>query len=213
MDFSVPPCLRGENEPKNKYGPGQPPGPYCLRETPLSTPAGPSPRRCAVRVLPGFSRALARLRCTPHSGIRSGCRLPSYSSAGYQPAGRLTSRSVSLPEIQDPQHPPAIQPSWNRREPLALCSALAQRSGHLTSALPALCRSANPPSTAKRPPFVQNLCVCSFYCGRLRKFSRPPELMMDWWHGRPRGVGFYPPLAEVPSQIKDQRTRANCNWS
>ena len=36
---------------------------------------------------------------------------------------------------------------------------------------------------------------------------------MDCWRGRPRGVGFYPPLAEAPNQIKDQRMRANCNWS
>jgi hypothetical protein len=69
-------------------------------------------------------------------------------------------------------NPPAIQPSWNRREPLAFCDALAQRSGHLTSALPALCPSLRRASIAKPSRIVQNLCVCSFCCGCLRKFPQ-----------------------------------------
>ena len=68
-------------------------------------------------------------------------------------------------------NPPAIQPSWNRREPLAFCDALAQRSGHLTSALPAICLSLRRASIAKRLRIVQNLCVCEVYCGCLRKTS------------------------------------------
>jgi hypothetical protein len=78
---------------QNKYGPGQPPGPYCFGETSCGTPAGPSPHHCAVRVVPGFSCALARpgVRCTP--GIRSGCRLP-------HTRPRVTSPRAALPAVQ-----------------------------------------------------------------------------------------------------------------
>ena len=62
-------------------------------------------------------------------------------------------------------NPPAIQPSWNRREPLAFCDALAQRSGHLTSALPAICLSPARAAIANPCRIVQNLCVCDVYCG------------------------------------------------
>ncbi len=51
------------------------------------------------------------------------------------------------------------------------CDALAQRSGHLTSALRALCLSLKRVATANPKGTVQNLCVCSDSCGRLRKFS------------------------------------------
>jgi len=82
-----------KNAVKNKYGPGQPPGPYCLGETSCGTPAGPSPHRCAVRVGPGFSCALARsgVRCI--SGIRSGCRRP-------HTCPRVTSPRAALPAVQ-----------------------------------------------------------------------------------------------------------------
>ena len=78
---------------KNKYGPGQPPGPYCLGETSCGTPAGPSPHRCAVRVLPGFSCALARPGVRCRAGIRSGCRLP-------RTCPRVTSPRAALPTVQ-----------------------------------------------------------------------------------------------------------------
>jgi hypothetical protein len=78
---------------KNKYGPGQPPGPYCFGETSCGTPAGPSPHRCAVRVGPGFACALARPSVRCPSGIRSGCRL-------HRTCPRVTSPRAALPAVQ-----------------------------------------------------------------------------------------------------------------
>lgn len=90
----------------------------------------------------------------------------------HGPLGQLFSPVAGTSGAATPgseSNPPAIQPSWNRREPLAVCDALAQRSGHLTSALPALCLTPPAASIAKAFLFVQNLWVCSFCCGRLRK--------------------------------------------
>jgi hypothetical protein len=69
------------------------PGHIVWSETSCGTPAGPSPHRGAVRVLPGFARALARpgVRCTP--GIRSGCRLP-------RTCPRVTSPRAAWPAVQ-----------------------------------------------------------------------------------------------------------------